>query len=136
MSKLHPLLRIIIALLLGIFISFCVILLADSINVALYPSKHISPTFDEMQKEINTLPWTAFLIVSIGYMLSSFFGAYIAARISPEKYKLVVAMTIGFFLLLGGIVYSIAFPNPLWLSITSCISFMVFAYAGGKLAGG
>jgi hypothetical protein len=135
-SKLHPLLRIMIALVMGVIISFCVISLAESVNAHYFPSQHINPSFEQMQKEISTSPWYAFLMVFFGYVLSSFFGAYVAARLSPAPRKLIVAMTIGFFLLLGGIVLFISMPHPIWLSIASCVAFMIFAYLGGKLAGG
>lgn len=134
MNKLNPFIRMIISFLLGVIIAFCVILLAETLNAKLFPSKHLNPSFMEMQQEIDTLPAQAFLLVLLGYALSSFFGAYVAGRVAPSAYKFWMAMSIGFFLLLGGIVNFIAFPHPVWLSVSASISFLLFAFLGGKLA--
>jgi type IV secretory pathway TrbL component len=127
-------LRLIAAILAGIIVSFCVIVLFEGINAKFYPSEHINPTIEQMAEQLRSLPMQAFLIVLFGYIISSFFGGYTAARIAPNTRKEIAAFTVGFFLLLSGIVNFFSIPHPTWLTISSCVSFILFSYLGGKLA--
>ena len=134
MKAIHPLLRSTIAVVLGIVISFFVIVLAEGLNEKYFPSKHLTPTLEQMKAEVANLPVKAFLLILLGYVASSFFGAYAAARIAFDTHKLYAGMTVGFVLLLGGIVNFITIPTPIWLAVSACISFMLFAYIGSVIA--
>ena len=130
----HPLLRLTLAIIAGIVISFFVIVLFEGLNAKLYPSKILHPTIQEIILEMKGLPIQAFLIVLLGYILSSFMGGYLAARIAYDKHKLYAGLTVGFVLLLGGIVNFVSIPHPLWVSISACLSFILFAYLGSRMA--
>ena len=126
--------KTILGAVLGILISMFVIMLFDSLNAKLYPSSERNPTMKDFISGIQNLPIGAFVLIFTGYTLSSFFGGYTAARIAPNGKKVLASFCVGFFLLLGGIVYFISIPHPWILSISTSISFLVFSYLGGRLA--
>ena len=126
--------KLVLSVLAGIGVAFCVIYLCEGLNAKLYPSHSYNPSPEEMIAEIKTLPIQAFLLILTGYILSSFFGAYLASRLAPTPRKLYAGLAVGFFLLLGGIVNFISLPHPLWLSVSSTISFLLFSYIGARIA--
>lgn len=119
---------------IGLIISFCVLILFDSLNARLYPATHMSPTMEDAMKDVQNLPLTAKWLVVLGFCLSSFFGGYMAARIAPASGKMVAAFSVGFLLLLGGIIYFVAYSLPLWMAVVSCTSYLLFSFFGGKAA--
>ncbi|HPI54586.1 MAG TPA: hypothetical protein PLU10_07815 [Chitinophagaceae bacterium] len=130
----HPIFRLVLAVVCGILITFFVISLVDGLNEKIYPSPIKHPTQLEQVKIIQSSPLPMFLIILGGWILSSFFGAYAAARVASSPHKLIAAMTVGFLLLLGGIMYFISIPQPIWFAIASCISFLLFSFLGAKAA--
>lgn len=129
-------LKTIFAAIIGIIISLCVYELVDALNGKLYPSTRMQPTYQERVNDIQALPLQAYLLLLGGYIVSSFMGGYTAARLAPFDRKILAAFSVGFFLLLAGIVYFLALPHPIWLVIGSCLSFLIFSYAGAIVAKG
>lgn len=126
--------KTIVASILGIVISLCVYELTDALNAKLYPSSRMQPTYEERLKDLEHMPLNAMLIVLLGYTVSSFMGGYTAARIAPDGKKMLAAMSVGFFLLLGGIVYFMVLPHAIWLTLSSCMAYLTFSFLGGKTA--
>lgn len=124
----HPIIRTVLAIIVGIIISLCVILLTESVASRYFPAKSMNPTIAEMEESIRTAPFIAMLIFLAGHSLSSFFGAYTAARIAPDNKKFIAGITVGFFLLLGGLVNFISIRHPLWLAAGCCISYLLFCF--------
>jgi hypothetical protein len=123
----HPILKTVIAIFIGIVIALCVILLTESVASGYFPSPTANPTIAEIEANIRTAPLAAMLIFLAGHALSSFFGAYAAARIAPENKKFMSGITVSFFILLGGIVNFVSITHPLWLVVAVCISYIVFS---------
>jgi hypothetical protein len=127
--------RLILASIAGIILSFFVIKGAEGIVAKYYPLNTLNPTIKDLIEQAKTMPTKGLLMVLAGYIVSSFMGGYLAARLSPEGKKQLGAFVVGFFLLLSGIVMFISIPHPLWLTIASCVSYLAFSYLGGKTAG-
>lgn len=119
---------------IGIMIGFFVLSLFETLSSKWYPSTHMNPTNAERIKDIEAMPLPGFLLILGGFILASFMGGYVAARISPDDKKILAAFCVGFFYLLGGIVLFMSLPYPIWLSISTGISFILFTYIGGRLA--
>jgi hypothetical protein len=134
MQNLSPLIRLVLSVIAGIFVAAMVIVLTESVQSTLYPAKTKQADIQEIIKNIQSLPIWAFVIGVFGYILSSFLGAYTSARIATPKYKMYSAVTVGFFLLLGGIVQFISIPYPIWYSLTVCAILPLFSVFGGKMA--
>lgn len=123
----HPILKTVFAIIIGIAIALCVVLLTESLASKYFPSHTSNPTIAEIEENIRTAPLIAMLIFLAGHALSSFFGAYAAARIAPENKKFMSGITVSFFLLLGGLVNFISIKHPLWLVIGVCLSYAIFS---------
>lgn len=122
----HPVVRTALAIFTGIIIATCVILLTESFAAKYFPSQIANPSIAEIEENIRTAPIIAMFIFLFGHGLSSFFGAFTAARIAPESKKFMAGVTVSFFLLLGGLVNFISIAHPLWLVISVCLSYGVF----------
>ncbi len=121
----HPIVKTALAIIVGIIIAICVIVLTESIASRFFPAQIANPTIPELEENIRTAPLAAMLIFLAGHALSSFFGAFTAARIAPENKKFMAGVTVSFFLLLGGLVNFISIAHPLWLVVSVCLSYGV-----------
>ena len=126
--RIHPLIKTVFAILIGIFVAFCVIFLAESMSTKLYPADIHDPTVEQIEEMIKKAPLFAMIIFLIGHALSSFFGSYIAARLAPDPKKFVAGISVGFVLFLGGIGLFVSIKHALWLSISTCISYLLFSF--------
>ena len=66
-----------------------------------------------MQKHIDNLPMTAFLIVLAGWGLGTFTGTWLAVRIAGKDNGR-PALLVGLILLIAGITNMIMLPHPGW----------------------
>ena len=131
--KKFPIILTIIAVLLGIILSFMVIILFENIMSKYWASPITNPSIAEYENMIKHTSTKVFLIFISGHALSSFFGSYLASRIAPHNYKLISGFIIGFFLLLGGIVLFFSINFPLWVGISTCISYLLFSFLAIKI---
>lgn len=111
-----------------------VIILTENISSKYYPANKANPSIAEYEYMIATAPFFALILFVVGHALSSFFGSYVAARIAPKEYKLLSGFTIGFFLLLGGIVLFISIRFPLWMGISTCCLYLLSSLLAIKIA--
>lgn len=130
----HPIIRTVLAIIIGIVISMCVVVLTETLAEKFFPAHSLNPTIPEREEMIRTAPLLAMLIFLFGHGLSSFFGSYIAARIAPDNKKLMAGVTVAFMLLLGGIVLFVSIQHPLWLALGTCASYIAFAALAIRVA--
>jgi hypothetical protein len=130
----HPIIKTVLAIIIGIVISMCVVVLTETVAERYFPAHSLNPTIPEREEMIRTAPLIAMLIFLLGHGLSSFFGSYIAARIAPDTKKFMAGITVAFVLLLGGIVLFVSIQHPLWLALGTCISYLVFSILAVKIA--
>lgn len=126
--------RLTLAVVVGILIGSMTIWLIDTLNARIFPTDILNPTIEEQAELIKNAPFLEYLFVLGGFILGAFMGGYAAGRIAPSPQKIMCGLTVGFFFLLGGIVYFINFSQPIWLMLASSISFMIFSYLGSRLA--
>lgn len=126
--------RLTLAVVVGILIGSMTIWLADTLNARIFPSNILNPTIEEQAELIKNAPFLEYLFVLGGFIFGSFFGAYAAGRIAPSPHKIISGLTVGFFFLLGGIIYFVNFAQPVWLMLASSVSFMLFSYIGSRVA--
>lgn len=126
--------RLTLAVMLGIVISSMTVLLSDTMNAKLFPSGILSPTIEQQAELIAKAPLEEYLFVLGGFIIAAFLGGYTAGRIAPSDKKIISALTVGFFMVLSGIIYFITYTQPVWLMVASGISYMLFSYLGGRVA--
>lgn len=130
----HPILKTVLAVMAGIVVAMFAAVLAESLGTKFYPAKYMNPTIEEREEMIRSAPFMAEIIFIAGFAFSSFFGAYLAARIAPGNKKMIAGLFVGFFMLLCGLVLFIAIKHPLWLAICTCICFILFSWLAVKAA--
>ncbi len=132
----HPIIKTVLAIIIGVIIAMCVVVLTETVAEKYFPAHSLNPTVEEREEMIRTAPIVAMLIFMIGHGLSSFFGSYIAARIAPDNKKWMAGLTVAFVLFLGALVLFISIQHPLWLAIGTCASYIVFALIAIRIASG
>jgi len=86
---------------------------------------------DQMNAYVATLPFAAFLVVLVAHLGQSFFGGWTAARLAVSQ-PLPLAMVVGVFSLIGGIMNMMTIRGPTWMYIELPL-YLVVAWAAGKL---
>lgn len=127
-------LRNTIAVLAGIIIGMLTIASIEYLGQDLFPNP-VSLVLDEdmypYDKAYEMIPIPSMLMVLLGYLLGSFVAGFTSAFIGQRKSLALIA---GFILLLGGLVYVLLKPHPLWFIIISLALFIPFALFGGFVA--
>lgn len=130
----HPKIKAALGVAVGIVVAMIVVSLFSSLSRQYYPSSAINPSWTEYIEDIKTLPLSGFLLTLGGYISSTFFGAYVAARIAPSPNKAVSAGSVGFFMVLVAIVLFFALPHPIWFVVACMLSFVLFSFLAFKAA--
>lgn len=105
-----------LAVVLGIVVSFSIILLMERLGVTLFPSKmKVNPNdYEAVRSMMNRIPVPALLIVILGHGLGMFLGAFVSNRIQPKSLN---SLLIIFLLVLLGTISNLAIiPHPLWFN--------------------
>ena len=126
--------RRILPILLGIVVGTVMILGIEALSGRIYPPP---PGFDfhdpEAQKRlVAAMPMGAFLLLLGGWLLGTFAGSWLAARLDDQA-RLRPAILVGAFFMAGSALNFIAIPHPHWFVALSLLCFVPIAYAGGKL---
>jgi hypothetical protein len=123
---------IIFGLLIGGSVNMGIIMISDSV-VAL--PEGIDPSnMDSLVKNFHLFEPINFLMPFLAHALGTFIAAFIAAKIAAT-YKLLLALSIGCFFILGGIQMAMLLPAPLWFNIADIgFAYIPMAYLGYRLA--
>jgi hypothetical protein len=117
----------------GVIIGGAVIYLVESIGHKIYP---LPENFDwtdteDIENHIASLPIGAFVIVLLAYILGSFAGGFMTALYKNSG--LPNAVTVGFALLLLGLLNMLMIQHPTWFLVVSLMIYLPSAYMGGRL---
>jgi hypothetical protein len=126
--------RKILAVVAGVILAGIVVYLVEAVGHRVYPPPENLDTknLEAMKAYVATLPAGAFLFVLVAYILGSFSGGWLAAKIARAS-QIPLALTVGGVQLLFGILNLVAIPHPTWFAIASILAFLPAAYLGGKL---
>jgi len=121
----NPILRKIIAIVLGIVIGSLVngALVSISASVIPPPNGADVTTSEGLRASMHLFEPKHFLFPFLAHALGTFSGALVAAWITPTS-KLTFAMVIAVFFFLGGLITIFMLPSPLWFSLVD----LIFAY--------
>jgi hypothetical protein len=130
-------LRSVLAVLLGAVAGGVLIMAVEMLGATIYPlPPGVDPSDSEaVRKAMAGVPAGALLLVLLGWILGTFAGAWIAARLalkSPMRHGLVL----GVLFLAAGIKNMLDFPHPVWFWVLGIMVFLPAAYFGAKLARG
>jgi hypothetical protein len=132
----NPILRNILAVIVGLVIGSAVNMLFISLNgivIALPEGADVS-TMEGLKESMNLFEPKHFIFPFLAHALGTLVGAFIAAKIAAT-HKTKFAMSIGVLFLIGGIMMVIDLPAPTWFSTLDLVAaYIPMAWLGGKLA--
>lgn len=126
--------RKILAVVAGVILAGIVVFAVQAIGHRVYPPPEGLDTknIEAMKAYVATLPMGALLFVLVAYVLGSFAGGWLAAKIARTT-QMHVPLTVGGVQLFFGIVNLLMIPHPAWFAVASVLVFLPSAYFGGKL---
>lgn len=133
----HPILKDILAVIagaiIGSLVNGAIIMVSSSI---IPPPTGLDITTEEgLKAGMHLLEPKHFIFPFLAHAIGTFVGAYIAARLGAHK--MVLAIIIGLFFLMGGIWMVMIVPSPLWFTIVDLAgAYLPIAYFAGKIARG
>lgn len=134
----NPIVKNILAILAGIVTGSIVNMGIVSISGSLIPPPEgVDPSnMESLKNGMHLFEPRHFLMPFLAHALGTGVGALIAALIAANR-KMIFALVIGFFFLLGGITSVFMLPSPTWFTITDlALAYLPMAWIGGKLGGG
>ncbi len=115
----------------GLLIAFVVMMILEFINSLFFPLPQGLDWNDTaaIQAFTASLPWTAYILVLIGWILGSFGAGFVSTYLSGEtKYRL--AFLVGILLTLGGVANNAMLGHNVFFNIIGLPMFIVFTYLG------
>ncbi len=131
----NPIVKNILAVIAGIIaggaLNMGIIMISGSIIPP--PEGADITTMEGLKASMHLMEPKHFLMPFLAHAFGTFLGALIAALIVPAQ-KVKLAMIVGGWFLLGGIVNILMLPSPLWFTFTDLIgAYIPMAYLGATL---
>jgi len=131
----NPILKNIIAVIVGIVLGGLVNFALVAVSAAVIPPPAgVDPTnMESLQASIHLFASKLFVFPFLAHALGTLVGAAVAAFIAAS-HKMTIALGIGVFYLLVGILAATMIPAPLWFIILDLVvAYIPMAWIGGKL---
>jgi len=127
-----------VAVVLGVVVAFVLIMAIEILGSTLFPPPAGVDVMDEASLsaalEAGQIPLGAMLFVLLAYLVGSFAGGGVAARIARRN-PMGHALVVGGILLVMGIGNLVSIPHPLWMAIATLVIFLPAAWLGGRVLG-
>ncbi len=132
-----PVIRNILAIILGWFSGGVVNMSLIKIGHYLFPIEGIDPgNVEELARVMPGLEFRYFVFPFLAHALGTLTGAVIAGVIA-SRHKMKCSLGIGALFLIGGILACFMIPAPVWFILTDLlIAYIPMAWIGGRIAQG
>lgn len=109
-------LRRVLAVVAGAAISILVVMLSDGLVASLHPLPEGTDLSDPeaMRAAIGDLPVTAMLLLVLGWAVATAAGAYLAVRMTPDRWR-PAGWIVTALLLLATVANLAMLPHPVWM---------------------
>jgi uncharacterized protein YacL len=126
--------RSILAVVAGLVLGVVLIFAVESLGHFVYPPpSDLDMTNPEALKNLMAnAPVGALLFVILAYVIGSFGGGWLAARLA-QKSHVMHSLIVGGLLMAAGIMNMLMIPHPTWFWIISLVLYLPAAYAGALL---
>jgi hypothetical protein len=124
----NQILRNVLSVIAGLFAGAVVILLVETIGMAIWPP----PPDLEPAELMQQIPLGALLMVELAYALGSLTAGGIASKLGVAKPPR-LAVIVGVVLTLAGASNLVMLPHPLWFAVLSTLTFVPLALLGARL---
>lgn len=117
----------------GLLTAFVLMMIFEYANSFIYPLPAGLDMKDtqELWAFTASLPWTAFILVLLGWIVGSFKAGCVTTYLSREK-KYRLSLFVGVVLTMMGITNNIMIGHPLLFSLIGLPVFVVFTYLGHR----
>ena len=130
-----PIVRNILAVIVGIVVGGIVNFALVAISAfVIPPPAGVDPTnMESLQASVHLFEAKHFVFPFLAHALGTLVGAAVAALIAAGN-KMTIALVVGVFYLLGGIMAATMIPAPVWFIILDLVvAYIPMAWIGGKL---
>lgn len=132
----HPILRNILAVILGIIIGSIV-----NMGILMMSGKVIPPpegadvtTAEGLKASLHLFEPKHFIFPFLAHALGTFAGSLVAAFIAANR-KMTYALVISVLFLAGGIMNAFMLPGPMWFNVLDIVvAYLPMGYLAGKIA--
>ncbi len=117
----------------GLLTAFVAMMVFEFANSFIYP---LPEGLDVMNPEAvraftASLPWTAYILVFVGWVLGAFKAGYVTTYLARENtYR--QSRIVGILLTLGGILNNFAIGHEMLFNVVALPMFLVFTYLGHR----
>jgi hypothetical protein len=131
----NPILRNILAVLgglvLGSAVNMGIIMISGSV---IAPPEGADMTSSEgLKASMHLFQPKHFLLPFLAHALGTFAGAWLASLVATTR-KILFALGIGVFFLIGGLINVITLPSPAWFTATDLmVAYLPMAWLAGKI---
>jgi hypothetical protein len=127
--------RYILAVVVGFLTFGVVVYFGEMIGHRIYPlPPNLDPEHPEaLNVSMQKVATGALVAVIIAWALGAFAGAWVAARLAPQR-KLAIGLAIGAIGIAAAVRYMLLIPHPTWMWVMGIAEFVPAAYLGAKLA--
>jgi hypothetical protein len=132
----NPIIRNILAVIAGIVLGSAVNMGIISISGSIIPPPEgvDLSSMESLKAAMHLFEPRHFIFPFLAHALGTFVGAFVAGMIAAS-HKLIFAMGIGGFFMIGGIVNILMLPSPTWFTIVDLAgAYIPMAWLGGSLA--
>jgi hypothetical protein len=127
-STLKNILAIIAGLVIGSIVNMGIIMISSSVIPP--PNGADVTTMEGLKESLHLFEPKHFLFPFLAHALGTLVGAIVASKIAATKKK-TMALIVGCFFLLGGIINAFILPGPIWFNAVD----ILFAYTPMALLG-
>jgi hypothetical protein len=119
----------------GFALASAVMMLFEYTNSFFFPLPENLDWYDTaaVQAFTASLPYTAFILVYLGWCAGAFLGSYIITNMTREiTYSL--SLTLGIILAILGLLNNTMLGHPLWFTVLAIPQFIICTYLGHRIA--
>ena len=131
----NPIIRNILAIIGGVILGSVVNMGIITISGSIIPPPEGADvtTTEGLKEAMHLFQPKHFIMPFLAHALGTFAGALLAGFIAVNR-KMMIALIIGFFFLIGGIASVFMLPSPIWFTILDLVvAYIPMAYLAGKL---
>ena len=114
----------------GLLVAFITMMLFEFVNSFFFPFPEGMDVRD-VKAFTDTLPWTVYILVLLGWTFGSFLAGYITTRLSREQsYSL--SLIVGIILTLLGVLNNMRIGHDMVFNVIGLPMFIIFTYLGHR----
>jgi hypothetical protein len=131
---LRNVLAVIVGIVFGGLVNMGLIMLGPSV---IPPPEGVNPAdMESLRRAMHLFEAKHFLMPFLAHAIGALAGAWLAARLA-SSYKMMLALGVSAFFLLGGITSAFILPAPVWFIAADLVAaYIPMGWLGGKLGGG